>query len=175
MINKLFIFILALFLLAGCETLKVNSSKLPTYDQKLGRVLVSVTAENYYLDSSLIGKQLAEKLAQRGIMTEVVVHKKLELEDPVKSALISFKPTQVLNIIFEKQEDIDFGKYGVSRSGYFKSTISDVNMGGIIWNSDAKLSLSNVGLGFDDKGVNAKKFADGLIKKLVGDGLLSAQ
>lgn len=175
MTNKLFVFILTLFFLAGCEALNVNSSKSPTYNQTLGKVLISVTAENYYLDSSLIGKHLAEKLAQRGIMTEVVVHKKLELEDPVKGALISFKPTQVLNVVFEKEEDIDMGKYGITKFGYFKSTISDVSMGSIIWNSDAKLSLSNLGFGFDDKGANAKTFAEGLIKKLVGDGLLSAQ
>ena len=175
MTNKLFIFILTLFLLAGCETLKVNSSKLPTYDQKLGRVLISVTAENYYLDASLIGKNLAEKLAQRGIVTEVVVHKKLELEDPVKGALISFKPTQVLNVVFEREEDLDFGKYGMVISGYFKSTIWDVSMRSTIWSSDAKLALSNIGFGHDDNGANAKDFADGLVKKLIVDGLLSTQ
>lgn len=175
MTNKLVLLILSVFFLTGCEALKIDSSKSAAYDQKLGKVLISVTAENYYLDASMIGKSLAEKLAQRGIVTEMVVHKKLELEDPEKAALLSFKPTQVLNVVFEKEEDLDFGKYGTSKSGYFKSTISDVSIGNMIWSSDARLALSNIGFGYDDKGANAKNFAEGLVKKLVGDGLLPAQ
>lgn len=176
MTKKTFVFVVflfTLFFIAGCETAKVKSNKSPTYNQTLSRVLISVTAEYYDLDPSQLGKLLAEKLAQRGIVTEVVVHKKLELEDPEKSALASFKPTQVLNVLFERQENIDMGKYGLSILGYYKCTISDVSLGNTVWDSEIRLGMSHIGFGYDDKTANAEDLSEVLTKRLASDGLLA--
>lgn len=135
---------LFLICVTGCQTISVESNKDSAYRKPLSRVLIYLSIKKSVYDPSIVAKQLSEKLAEHGVLTQTIIKKETASEDMqavLSNAASIYSPDQILTIL--TKEDNSFRAFGLGGGAnvysverhvvFLDVTVSDVVTSKNIW------------------------------------------
>ena len=166
MLKRFFPAVLVLLTLFGCAArVNVASNKDATYQNKIDRLLISISLNKTYLSASNVSQSFLAKLSARGVSVETLVRKPLELDssEAMRAAIAKFKPTQVMELVATSTISDRYRLIAFT----LESSIYDTKIAKRIWRSSINFKGSE-----GDPQKNADKFVDTVIEKLQADGLL---
>jgi len=176
---KTAVLIIICVLATSCVGVMVESNKAHEYNQLEDKIfiLIDIGTLDPYLASSL-EKKIQEEFTNLGMYPRVVRLSGLELdENKVKTHISNFSPRYVMSIALAEgtvRSSTSYVQGSVMTSNYvikiYDVKVTDYSAERTIWR--AKLRASSNAMWFDS-GLTASKLVDGIIDKMVEDGLVN--